>query len=109
MRDHQKIWDALGVEPGGYCVTGVDIQRWGNRVVIHCAYTPWETPDKLFQLIFTDCTAIYWETYGDEFDLVKPDASVIGFHLEDNKPAVIHTHIFEVTITYGSMTIQKQW
>jgi hypothetical protein len=107
--DHKKIWDALGVEPGGFFVTGVDIQRWGNRVVIACVYTPWETPDKTFQLVFTDCTAIRWETYGDEIDLIEPDADVIGVHLEENKPAVIHTLVFEVTITYGSMTILKNW
>ena len=107
--DEKKIWDALGVEPGGFFVTGVDVQRWGNRVVVNCVYTPWDTPDKIFQLIFTDCTAIKWETYGDEWDLVEPDADVIGVQLKENQPAFITTVVFEVAIAYGSMTILKKW
>jgi hypothetical protein len=53
----------------------------GQSSGVNCVYTPWETPDKLFRLIFTDCTVIHWETYGDDLDLAEPGADVIGIHL----------------------------
>ena len=89
-------------------VTNVKVSHWGNELLFECVYDP--TGDRLpYKLVFHDCHKINWDVFHPE-DAKDTEADLIGIHLGEDrhrKPAVIHTDIFEISILYGSFSIQK--
>ncbi len=89
-------------------VTNVNVSLWGNKVVLECIYDP--TGDRSpYSLVFQDCRLITWEVH-DEEEIQEPEADLIGFHLGEDahrKAALIHTDIFEISILYGSFSVNK--
>ena len=89
-------------------ITSVNVFLWGNEVSIECVYDP--TGDRLpYVLVFQDCQDIRWSVHESEkvHDL---EADIIGFYMgaeSHQKPAVITTDIFELSITYCSFLLKK--
>ena len=94
---------------GGFTslITNVKVSSWGNEVSIECVYNPEERLPYL--LTFKDCRDIRW-TVHDEEEVGELEAEFFGIALgkpEHQKPAVITTDIFEISILYGSFSIHK--
>ncbi|OCQ97500.1 hypothetical protein BCD67_24620 [Oscillatoriales cyanobacterium USR001] len=89
-------------------VTNVKMSCWGNELFFECVYDP--TGDRLsYTLVFHDCHNIIWNVYHPE-DSKELEADLIGIHLgehEHQRPAIIHTDIFEISILYGSFSVEK--
>ena len=105
MRDDYYLLELGGLTS---LVTSVKVSLWGNEVSLECVYDP--TGDRLsYVLIFQDCCDIRW-TVHDAEEVHEPEADLIGISLGKNahqKPAVIHTDIFEISMLYGSFKLQK--
>ncbi|MCL1475990.1 hypothetical protein [Argonema antarcticum] len=102
-------YNLLGLGGLTSLVTNVKVCWWGNEVLVECLYDP--TGSSLpYSLVFKDCRKIRWDVH-DEEEVHQPLADLIGIHLGEEahrKPALIHTDIFEISILYGSFSIQKQ-
>ena len=89
-------------------VTNVNVCLWGSEILFECIYDP--TGERLpYTIVFHDCRDISWEVFHPE-DVQDPEADLIGIHLGEDAPrkaALIHTDIFEISIVYGSFSIQK--
>lgn len=89
-------------------ITGVKMSLWGNEVSLECVYDP--TENRLpYVLVFQDCQDIRWSVHDLE-EVHEPEADLIGFSMgaeSHQKPAVITTDIFELSITYGSFILKK--
>ena len=89
-------------------ITNINVSLWGNEILFECIYDP--TGDRSpYSLVFQDCRDISWEVFHPE-DVKDPEADLIGFHLGEDahrKAALIHTDIFEISILYGSFSVQK--
>ncbi|MEG4227385.1 hypothetical protein QUA35_20345 [Microcoleus sp. N9_B2] len=107
MSDWKDDYNLLGL--GGFTslITKVNVSFWGNEVLIECVYNPEERLP--YMLAFKDCRDISW-TVHDEEAVGEPESEFFGITLgepEHRKPAVITTDIFEISILYGSFSIQK--
>ena len=107
MSDWKDDYNLLGL--GGFTslITKVNVSLWGNEVLIECVYNPEERLPYI--LAFKDCRDISW-TVHDEEAVGELEAEFFGISLGDaehRKPAVITTDIFEISILYGSFSIQK--
>ncbi len=105
-----EIYELLGLPPRGLLITNVQVLTWGKCVVIECLYDP-EIP-RPFQLIFDDCQSLNWELLNPDGDEHDDMADVIGVSLGQSlqqKKAVIHTDIFELSISYGNLGINNSW
>lgn len=107
MNDWKDDYNLLGL--GGFTslITNVKVSSWGNEVSIECVYNPEERLP--YVLAFKDCRDIGW-TVHDEEEVGELEAEFFGISLgkpEHQKPAVITTDIFEVSILYGSFSIHK--
>ncbi|MBD2184233.1 hypothetical protein [Aerosakkonema funiforme] len=102
-------YNLLGLGGLTSLVTNVNISHWGTEVLVECLYDP--TGDRLpYSLVFKDCRAIKWNVH-DEEEVEAELADLIGIHLGEAahlKPALIHTDIFEISIVYGSFSMQKE-
>jgi hypothetical protein len=91
-------------------ITSVNVSLWGNRVSVECVYNP--TEERLpYVLIFQDCHDIKWSVHNSD-EVNEKEADIIGFSIgaeSHKKAAVITTDIFEISIIYGSFTLQKNW
>ena len=89
-------------------ITSVNVSLWGNEVTLECVYDP--THNRLpYVLVFQDCQDIRWSVHDSE-EVHEPEADLIGFSMgaeSHQKPAVITTDIFELSITYGSFVLKK--
>ena len=89
-------------------ITNINVSLWGNQIVFECIYDPTGHRSP-YSIVFQDCRDISWEVFHPE-DVKDPEADLIGFHLGEDAhrtAALIHTDIFEVSILYGSFSIQK--
>ncbi|MFS8117095.1 MAG: hypothetical protein ACMG55_01195 [Microcoleus sp.] len=106
--DSSRIPVPLGLGSIKSLVQNVNVSLWGNEVLLECIYDP--TGDRLpYSLVFQDCREIMWEVH-DEEEVKDPEADLIGIHLGEDahrKAALIHTDIFEISILYGSFSIDK--
>jgi hypothetical protein len=87
----------LGLGSSTSLIKKIEILSWGKTVVIDCLYDP----DALspYQMVFYDCREIKWE-------LIFPEES------EDLEADIIDIkigEIFELTIYYGHLEINKNW
>lgn len=90
-------------------ITKIEIISWGKKVIINCVYDP---DDRLpYQFIFHDCREIKWNLiFPEEVDQLEAD--IIDFILGREAyehPALFHTDIFQLTILYGHLELQKHW
>jgi hypothetical protein len=89
-------------------VTGVRVSAWGSVLTVECVYAPGDR-NLPYQLIFEDCQAIQWDVLEAQ-SVGDVEADLIGISLgkeEHQAPAIIHTDIFEVSVTYGSFRLER--
>ena len=101
-------YSLLGLGEATSIVTHIQINRWGNDVLVSCLYNPLGS-SLPYQLIFKDCKEINWQIV-DPDNQQESTADLIGFFMgaeHHQKPAVITTDIFELSITYGSFVLKK--
>ena len=82
-----------------------------KEYVVHFLYNPL-TQDKPFHILFKDCSSYRWDTVGSEIDERDVNADVIGFGIgldQHRQPAVLTTDLFEISIHYGSLVVEKDW
>ncbi len=104
--------ETLKLNRGAWLVNRVDISKWGTEVVIRATYDPSAESNTDFQLIFKNCTHLYWQPSGEAEDLQETAADVIGMDIHEhqtNHKAVISTHLFEIGLEYGELIIEKDW
>lgn len=100
-------YNLLGLGEYTSLVKNVTVSSWGSEVRIECLYNPIERSP--YVLVFRDCRDIKW-TVHDEEEVGEPFADLIGIHLGEDahrQPALIHTDIFEISILYGSFSVEK--
>jgi len=97
----------LGMGNIASCVTKVEIECWGNRVIVSCLLDR-STICKPFQLLFENVLDLHWEIR-DLDELEGNTTELLGFILGEGnqrKPAIITTTVFELSIRYESLTVQ---
>ena len=108
MSDWKDDYNLLGLGSFTSLITNVKVSSWGNEVSIECVYNPEERLP--YVLAFKDCCDIGW-TIHDEDEVGELEAEFFGIYLgepEHQKPTVITTDIFEISILYGSFSIYKE-
>jgi hypothetical protein len=100
----------LGLGDSTSLITDVEMSLWGSELLFRCVYNPMgkRLP---YKLIFQDCQDIRW-TVHDLEEVNEQEANLIGISLGENEyrqPAVIHTDIFEVSILYRNINLDKDW
>jgi hypothetical protein len=108
--DRLKIYTLLGVQPLGLLTKDIQITLWGTQLALDCLYDP-ENP-KPFQLIFKDCHHIRWELTNIDVDERDVLADVVAILLGEDghrQPAVITTDIFEISVLYGKVIVNRSW
>ncbi|MGK7926923.1 MAG: hypothetical protein AB4290_17055 [Spirulina sp.] len=82
--------------------------EWGKCLQVDCLYDP--HGDRIpYRLIFQNCEEVRWQIHSPENsgDLA---ADLIDFQLGkegQQKPALIYTDIFELSILYGQLEIEE--
>lgn len=107
MTKWKDDYELLGLGGLTSLVTNVKVSLWGNEVLIECVYNPEEHLP--YVLVFNDCHNISWNVYHPE-NVKDFEAEFYGISLgepDHRKPAVLTTDIFEISILYGSFSIQK--
>lgn len=102
-------YNLLGLGKLTSLVTNVNVSLWGAEVLLECVYDP--TGNRLpYKLTFRDCREIRWDVHDPEA-VSDLEADLIGISLGEDahqKPAVIHTDIFEISVLYGSFSLHNQ-
>lgn len=104
--------ETLKLNRGAWLINEVDILKWGTEIVIRATYDPSTKSNTDFQLIFKNCTHLYWQPHAEAEDLQETAADVIGMNVQEhqkNHKAVISTHLFEIGLEYGELIIEKDW
>jgi hypothetical protein len=113
--DESALAEKLGVKPFGvFRVKNVQFAGWGSDIIMDCEYEP-DTPteDVPFYIHLHDCREIHWRVYAHlkpPEDRTLPAASMVNLHLgKDNhrKPLHLLTDSFGISVSYGTMTIEK--
>lgn len=108
MTEWKDDYHLLGLGGLTSLVTNVKVSLWGNEVLIECVYNPEKRLP--YVLVFKDCHNISWDIYHPE-DVRESEAEFYGISLGESshhKPAILTTDIFEISILYGSFSIQKE-
>ena len=90
-------------------ITGMSFSLWGNIFTFECVYDPIDR--KPYKMTFLDCRDINWHIHSPE-DAEDDEADVIDIQLvkqNNKKTTIIYTDIFELSMTYGSIRIEKDW
>lgn len=90
-------------------ITGIKFINWGETVLIDCVYNV--TTRLSYRIVFSKCYDIKW--FLTDSDLINDiEADVIDFQIfqyEEKQYAYFHTDIFDISINYGSIKIEKTW
>lgn len=89
-------------------VTQVQLTQWGKELLFEFLDDPIDR--QTYSLNFKDCLEIHWQNY-TEGHSQDEEADLIGILLgKDNhqEPAIITTDLFEVSVLYGSFSLQKR-
>ena len=100
----------LELGPATSLVTNVLVTKWGSDVLVSCTYDPLGSR-RPYQLFFNDCREVRWEVIHPE-DVEDAEADLIGFSMGaagHQGAALIHTDLFELSVLYGSLTVEKDW
>lgn len=106
-----EIFESLRLDQGAWLITDFIFSRWGTELTIHGQYHPLK-PETRLHFTFKNCQHIEWESLNDEIDEMDTTVDVIGMELgqdHQRKPAVITTRFFEIVISYGELTLHKDW
>lgn len=109
MMNRLEIFNLLKVQPSGLLVKNVQIGLWGKSLTLEFLYGVEEY--RPFRLQLKDCRDIHWEITGDPDERDKY-ADVLGIFLGEEhykKPINIATHVFELSISYDEMIVEKSW
>lgn len=90
-------------------ITKYHLCFWGNELCFECVYDP--ISRKPYKIIFFNCTKIIWSIYSPE-NTKDTEADIIDIQLGKDKfqqPAIIYTNIFELSILYESLKVEKDW
>lgn len=105
MADDYKL---LGLGELTSLITHVKINHWGTEVSVECIYDP--KGERLpYQLTFRNCQEIQWNVHDLE-STSDLEADLIGLCLGKEsyqQPAVIHTDIFELAISYDKYSLER--
>lgn len=89
-------------------IKNVKVSGWGTEVSFECIYDP--TGERSpYVLVFEECREIKWNVHDPE-EAEEAEADLFGIHLGKDahrKPALIHTDIFEISLLYGNLRLQK--
>jgi hypothetical protein len=110
QNSEMKLFDLLGVPPAGLAIERVEFRLWGKEHLFNLIYNP-GVDDWPFQLLFKDCHTYTWSAMADIDDGNAP-AEVMGIDLGSDQyrqPATITADVFEVTVGYGELVVQKDW
>lgn len=108
--DKLQIFRQLEVHPAEIFITHIDFNSWGQNVTLKCVYDlkkQW-----LFEISFTGCRKIIWNSLDDELAINDKVIDVIALTLGRSgfeESSVIHTEAFEIMILYKEITIIKNW
>lgn len=104
--DQKTFFAEFGLPPDGFLIETVEITRWGhdyrfglklhNDEAVRC------------YLVVEDVRSAHWASFDEETDERDTLVDVIGFEMGEpnhQKQALIHTDIFELLLTYGSMKL----
>jgi len=112
--DRQKIADHLGVHPyGAFWIKDIHLFNWAYEVIFECLYEPGAPADPIsFQMVLTDCRDLQWRVYAHlrHAEEALPATSLVNVRLgteHHRKPLHILTDAFGLSISYGTLVIQK--
>jgi hypothetical protein len=104
--DRYAIFQRLNVEPRGIFIVDVQI-GFSGTLSLDCRYDPEQ--QEPFQIIFEGCKNIVWDWETDNA-ASHEIADVISIFLgqgDYQERAIIHTDLFEMTLSYQRLIIQK--
>lgn len=104
--DQNQLLASVDLPPDGFLIGDVHISLWGHRYSFDLLVG--ESTTVRAKLMFEDVQQIHWESLGGEADERDTTVQVIGIELgepDHQKPAIIHTNLFEIHLTYGSMKL----
>lgn len=104
--DQKTFFAEFGLPPDGFLIQTVEIARWGHDYRFGLKL-PSDEAIRCY-LVFEDVRKVYWESIDEETDERDTLLDVIGFEPGEpnhQKQALIHTDIFEIHLTYGSMKL----
>ncbi len=111
--DKAKLSELLGASEGGsFLIKAIALDRWGSSLIFDCSY---EVADRLanFTLKLDDCREIQWRVYAHlkhPEDQTLPTATLVNLRLgSDNhrKPMHLLTDFFGLTVSYGTLRLEK--
>lgn len=88
-------------------MTKVETKLWGNELLFSCLYEP-SGSRQPYQLVFSNVHDIRWCVH-DTNQLEVSVADFTGFIIgEENhqKPAIVTTDVFEISVLYETLSIQ---
>lgn len=110
--DRTIVYDLLGIRIGNLTVAKISLDEWGSAITIDWIYT-YPPEEKTFQLIFSDCRAIQWYILKSSAEMQDlHTAQVITHDLGQpnyQRTARIATVVLEIIISYGALSVKKDW
>jgi hypothetical protein len=103
----EVIMSDLALERGGWLINGLHANYGAHTLEIRAEFD--EGP---FQLLFKGFHLLSWEISSPDYDPGTVKVDVIGLYFSNRanrKSAVLHTDLFEITLTYDELTIEKAW
>ena len=99
---------------GMFWVRDIILFSWGYEVIFDCLYDLGEPSKSVpFQLVLTDCRDMQWRVYAHlqhPEDRTLPATKLVNIHLGTEyhrKPMHLLTDSFGITVSYGTLVIQK--
>jgi len=108
--NNTNLFALLGVPADGLRIDRVEFRLWGKEHLFSFVYQPGAN-ERSFTVLFKDCHTYTWSAMADIED-GNTTAKVLGVDLGGDgyrKPATITTDVFEVTVGYGELVIDKDW
>lgn len=99
----------LGLGKFTSLITDINFAKWGSTVLIDYIYNVTERLS--YRIVFSECDKIEWLlTDSDWIDDFESD--IIDFQIIENEErpyAYFHTDIFDLSIYYMNIKIEKDW
>jgi hypothetical protein len=106
-----KKFEILGQENYIPFIVDVEIQDYGQTVIIHCATTPEET--KVYNVLFLNCEQIRWIFNESEKDCLENSVlNVLDFYVREksNKLEItLITYVIELYLICKDINVEKNW
>src|SRR3569832_1054100 len=112
--DKAKLSDLLGIAQGGlFQVKTIALDHWGSSLTFDCSCEVGNIITS-FTLKLEDCREIQWRVYAHlkhPEDQTLPTATFVNLRLgSDNhrKPLHLLTDFFGLTVSYGTLRLEKE-